>query len=570
MPGRATLLLLPFGVVLIGLLQTFWIEKQDWFQRAQQDERIGELPPGQVLTEFALGYMVGGFRGLLVNYLWVMADELKDERRFVELWPVLELITRLQPRNKAVWKFLAWNVGYNLPQHYSDDEDKWKIVELGLETYEEGILRLPKAHDLIFSYGMALSHKLPDNPYYLKRYRETHEGRSVYEDALKLFERATKVAREEGDSPQNYQGIYFSARLGLVFDGLNEGLPKERVLEEYRHALQHALAYIEEYGTPGIWPTRPLYLNELKGPIEWDLAVREKDYNGQSDQAVSEWHEVVFSLRKGYARLLLSDRFADKLAQVHLHNRILFLLDRITRQALLPQGGEQEAVPIGEVKLGDLRRLRRACAGVLALMTSERWRQTERGEHRGAFRWRRWVEELEELTETLEAEKLARSLHDWAWTADGLAALKRYSELLERGVFPGREPTETRVRMLFENLVAAALEASLTATGEARAGLLEELRAVSTSIASVSRLKKRDWEKRMQAVLLLEEALKCELRAASQRASGQQDWRAVLRRAWEIYTLLLEKWDTKVVPAREVIELRKNAMDEVFKPPSGR
>ena len=71
---------------------------------------IGGLPPG----EFAGTLMLGGFRGLACDLLWLRAVSAKEAGRFYESVALAEAITQVQPRFADVWQHLAHDLAYNL------------------------------------------------------------------------------------------------------------------------------------------------------------------------------------------------------------------------------------------------------------------------------------------------------------------------------------------------------------------------------------------------------------------------------------------------------------------------
>jgi len=82
--------------------------------------------------EVALGIAMGAFRGVFVNYLWIRANELKEEGRYYEAVDLAKTITRLQPRFPKVWAFHAWNLAYNISVTTQTPEERWAWVESGI------------------------------------------------------------------------------------------------------------------------------------------------------------------------------------------------------------------------------------------------------------------------------------------------------------------------------------------------------------------------------------------------------------------------------------------------------
>lgn len=94
------------------------------------------VPPGVRFVTVALG----GFRGILADFLWLRATRLQDEGRFFEVAQLADWITRLEPRYPEVWAYHAWNMAYNISVVLPDPADRWHWVRNGLRLLrDEGI-----------------------------------------------------------------------------------------------------------------------------------------------------------------------------------------------------------------------------------------------------------------------------------------------------------------------------------------------------------------------------------------------------------------------------------------------
>ena len=60
---------------------------------------LENAPPVLAFTTVALG----GFRGLIVNALWIRASEMQDEDKFFEMAQLADWITKLEPHFVQVW-----------------------------------------------------------------------------------------------------------------------------------------------------------------------------------------------------------------------------------------------------------------------------------------------------------------------------------------------------------------------------------------------------------------------------------------------------------------------------------
>ena len=131
-------------------------------------ERRAALPPAEAalrdaappLVNFA-SVVLGGFRGILADVLWLRADAMQEQRRFVELVQLADWITALEPRNEEVWVFHAWNMSYNVSYLMAGDAERWNWVRRGLSLLRDRGLPLnPRSATLMRELGWIFQHKI--------------------------------------------------------------------------------------------------------------------------------------------------------------------------------------------------------------------------------------------------------------------------------------------------------------------------------------------------------------------------------------------------------------------------
>ncbi|HVU64398.1 MAG TPA: hypothetical protein VHC70_10505 [Phycisphaerales bacterium] len=94
--------------------------------------------------QVSLGIAMGAFRGLFVNYLWIRANDLKQEGKFYEAVDLAKTITKLQPRFPKVWQFHAWNLAYNISVSTNTPQERWNWVQAGIRLLrDEGMKWCP-------------------------------------------------------------------------------------------------------------------------------------------------------------------------------------------------------------------------------------------------------------------------------------------------------------------------------------------------------------------------------------------------------------------------------------------
>jgi hypothetical protein len=87
--------------------------------------------------EEALGIAAGAFRGMFVNFLWLRAQDLKQDGKYWEAVDLARTITRLQPRYPRVWAFHAWNLSYNISVTTQTPEERWQWVQAGVRLLRD-------------------------------------------------------------------------------------------------------------------------------------------------------------------------------------------------------------------------------------------------------------------------------------------------------------------------------------------------------------------------------------------------------------------------------------------------
>ena len=121
---------------------------------------LDNAPPVLAFTTVALG----GFRGLISNFLWIRANDLQIDDKFFEAAQLADWITDLEPHFTQVWLFQAWNMAYNISVKFKDFPDRWRWVERGIELLRDDGLRY-NPNDVLMYRELAwfFQHKMGQN-----------------------------------------------------------------------------------------------------------------------------------------------------------------------------------------------------------------------------------------------------------------------------------------------------------------------------------------------------------------------------------------------------------------------
>ena len=121
---------------------------------------LENAPPMLAFTTVALG----GFRGLISNFLWMRANDLQQDDKFFEAAQLADWITKLEPTFPTVWVFQGWNMAYNISVKFKDFPDRWRWLERGIELLRDDGLRYnPNSVDIYRELGWFFQHKMGAN-----------------------------------------------------------------------------------------------------------------------------------------------------------------------------------------------------------------------------------------------------------------------------------------------------------------------------------------------------------------------------------------------------------------------
>lgn len=87
---------------------------------------------------------LGAARGYASVALWLRAGDAYKRGDLYETTATYQLIRELQPRNPAVYSYLAWNEAYNISAQFPEPERRMEWVARGFETLRQGQKALPR------------------------------------------------------------------------------------------------------------------------------------------------------------------------------------------------------------------------------------------------------------------------------------------------------------------------------------------------------------------------------------------------------------------------------------------
>ncbi|HWB20934.1 MAG TPA: hypothetical protein VG711_11585 [Phycisphaerales bacterium] len=139
------------GKMLPGIL-----EESDAAGLRYTNVSVENAPPFVVL-----GTAIGAVRGLIVDYLWIKVNMMKEKGQYYEIRADADLITKLQPRFPAVWAFHAHNMTYNISVAANTLAERWEWVNMGIQLLRnEGLRYNPNDMVLHRELSFFFAHKI--------------------------------------------------------------------------------------------------------------------------------------------------------------------------------------------------------------------------------------------------------------------------------------------------------------------------------------------------------------------------------------------------------------------------
>jgi hypothetical protein len=172
------------SLIIFVLSGLFFLQYRISSMRVASDSEHIYLDPLEVIPITLLG----SFRGVLIDSLWIRGIARHEEKKYYELLAINNLIAKLQPHFPAVWIFQAWNMSYNIAYEWESPENKWRWIKAGLSFAEKGASKNPTSGDLLFEISYLYFHKFDSRSFrYADYYRERlkdETGKDNYEQAL--------------------------------------------------------------------------------------------------------------------------------------------------------------------------------------------------------------------------------------------------------------------------------------------------------------------------------------------------------------------------------------------------
>jgi hypothetical protein len=150
-----------YGIIIV-LLFAIMYPYTSRLQDVKRERDLGEAAIGQIDTgSFMMKlFLLGGFRGIVADWLWNRAEDYKKEQDWDRLAQTVDMITKLQPHFLAIWTYQSWNLAYNVAVEWDAPEDKYQWIKKGIQFVQQGVNKNQRSPDLVWDTAWCYYHKL--------------------------------------------------------------------------------------------------------------------------------------------------------------------------------------------------------------------------------------------------------------------------------------------------------------------------------------------------------------------------------------------------------------------------
>jgi hypothetical protein len=129
---------------------------------------IGDVDP----TSTSLNFLLLGLRGIAVNKLRLELEEYKNHKEWAQMEATTRAVVKLQPHYIEVWRYLAWNMTYNVSAEWDSVPDRYYWVKKGGKFAQEATDRNRDVPELYWECGKTWGNKIArsDEWKYFRKY----------------------------------------------------------------------------------------------------------------------------------------------------------------------------------------------------------------------------------------------------------------------------------------------------------------------------------------------------------------------------------------------------------------
>ncbi|RLT11879.1 MAG: hypothetical protein DWI21_01955 [Planctomycetota bacterium] len=152
-------LMLP--IIVLGMPATDEEGSGGKLARLRQEHDLGESTLGKVdPTSATMNLVLLGMRGVAVNLLRMQLDTQRDQKQWAQMRATTESVILLQPHYIQVWRYLGWNLAYNVSAEWDAVEDRYFWVKEGAKFFMQGAERNRLDPEVYWDTGNTLGKKI--------------------------------------------------------------------------------------------------------------------------------------------------------------------------------------------------------------------------------------------------------------------------------------------------------------------------------------------------------------------------------------------------------------------------
>ncbi len=155
------IVILSFPIIKLGAPATNAAESFGTLARLRQEHELGESTLGKVdPTSATMNLVLLGMRGVAVNLLRMQLDEEKDQKQWAQMRATTESVILLQPHYIQVWRYLGWNLAWNVSAEWDAVEDRYFWVKEGAKFLMQGAEKNRRDPEIYYETGRTLGQKI--------------------------------------------------------------------------------------------------------------------------------------------------------------------------------------------------------------------------------------------------------------------------------------------------------------------------------------------------------------------------------------------------------------------------
>ncbi|MBI4585464.1 MAG: hypothetical protein HY717_15735 [Planctomycetes bacterium] len=134
-----------FSLLLLILVAAMMLVRRQ-LGELRQAGPLESAPLGQIFSprEQVAASLLGGFRALLINALWVRITWHVENERFLELPLYYQAVEELQGASPLLFQLEADHMTLDIPHILAGEREKrWQWISRGLEVLQKGLARFP-------------------------------------------------------------------------------------------------------------------------------------------------------------------------------------------------------------------------------------------------------------------------------------------------------------------------------------------------------------------------------------------------------------------------------------------